>query len=205
MGIVKDRLIIACRETAYFLEARNMKELIEKISNTVEKKKVRSLCNKISKKCSFKSENDLRNISALATWLYIYGYYEEMIEVCDLLKEVPFTGNYNLWFASDMVMCLKSRVYRERGLIKESQVLIEKINEHRHPELYENLVDSYERKMDINIAEELKNRPKSLAEGWRFSKLQFAIRFREAGKFPVSDEKFENDIIELVSILRQVK
>lgn len=182
-----------------------MEELIKKIINTVEKKKVKSLCNKILKKCSFKSENDLRNISALATWLYIYGYYDEMIEVCDLLKDMTFTGNYNLWFNFDMVMCLKSRVFRERGLVKESQALIEKINEHRHPELYVNLVDSYERKMDINIAEELKNRPKSLAEGWRFSKLQFAIRFREAGKFPISDEKFENDIQELVSILCQVK
>ncbi len=182
-----------------------MKELIENISDTIEKKKVRSLCNKILKKCSFKSENDLRNISALATWLYIYGYYDEMIEVCDLLKDMTFTGDYNLWFNSDMVMCLKSRVFRERGAIKESQALIEKINEHRHPELYANLVDSYERNMDINIAEELKNRPRSLADRWRFSKLQFAIRFREAGKFPISDERFENDIAELVSILRQVR
>lgn len=30
-----------------------MEELIERISNTVEKKKVKSLCNKILKKCSF--------------------------------------------------------------------------------------------------------------------------------------------------------
>lgn len=182
-----------------------MEELIEKISDTVEKKKVKSFCNKIIKKCSFKSENDLRNISSLATWLYIYSYYDEMIEVCNLVKDMEFTGNYNIWFIPDMTMCLKSRVLRERGLIKESQVLIDKVNEYRHPELYANLVDSYERKMDINIAEELKKRPKSLAEGWRFSKLQFAIRFRETGKFPIPDEKFENDIQELVYILRQVK
>ena len=55
------------------------------------------------------------------------------------------------------------------------------------------------------FAQELKNRSKSLAERWRFSKLQFAIRFREAGKFPIPDEKFEKDIQELVDILRQVK
>lgn len=182
-----------------------MEELIEKINSTVEKKKVKSLCNKNIKKCSFKSENDLRNISSLATWLYIYGYYDEMIEVCDLVKDMEFTGNYNLWFVPDMTMCLKSRVLRERGLLGESQALIDKINEYRHPELYANLVKSYEVNYDVSIAEELKNRPRSLAENSRFGKLQFAIRYREAGKFPISDERFENDIQELVSILSQVK
>jgi hypothetical protein len=182
-----------------------LEELIERIGNIVDKKKVKSLCNKILKKCSFKSENDLRNISSLATWLYIYGFYNEMIEVCDLVKDVEFSGNYNLWFVPDMTMCLKARVFRERGMNKEAQILIEKVNQFRHPELYKNLVDSYERKMDINIAEELKNNPKSLAEIWRFSKLQFAVRFREAGSFPIPDEKFDNDIQELVAILKQVK
>jgi hypothetical protein len=182
-----------------------MNELIERIIDTIDKKKVKSLCSKILKKCSFKSSRDLQNISALATWLYVYEYYDEMLEVCDLLKDMEFTGNYDIWFNPDMVMCLKSRVYRERGLEEESQRLIDKINEHRHPELYVNLVDSYLKTYDINIAEELKNRPRSLADGWRFCKLQSAIRYREAGKFPVPDEKFEEDIRELVSILRQVK
>ncbi len=182
-----------------------MEELIEKICNNIEKKKVKSLCNKILKKCSFKSENDLRNISSLATWLYIYGFYDEMIEVCDLVKDIEFSGNYNLWFIPDLTMCLKSRVLRERGMNEESKILIDKVNKYRHPELYENLVDSYERKMDINIAEELKNRPKSVAEVWRFSKLQFAVRFREAGNFPIPDEKFDEDIRDIVAILKQVK
>ena len=186
-------------------EVLDMVELIEKISNTVEKKKVKCLCNKILKKCSFKSENDLKNISSLATWLYIYGYYDEMIEVCDLVKDMEFTGNYNLWFVPDVTMCLKSRVLRERGVLDESQALIDKVNEYRHPELYVKLVKGYEVNYDISIAQELANRPKSLAENSRFGKLQFAIRFREAGKFPISDERFENDIQELVSILALVK
>ena len=182
-----------------------VKNLIEEIRDTVDKKKVKSLCNKILKKCNFKSEKDLQNISALATWLYVYEYYDEMLEVCDLLRDMEFSGDYNIWFNPDMVMCLKSRVLRKRGLIQESQVIIDKINEHRHPGLYENLVDSYEVDMDINIAEELKNRPKSLADGWHFCKLQSAIRYREAGSFPIPDETFDNDIRELVAILKQVK
>ena len=71
-----------------------MQETIERIRLTVNKKKVQSYCNKILKKCSFKSANDLGNISSLATWLYIYGFYDEMLEVCDLLKDMTFAGDY---------------------------------------------------------------------------------------------------------------
>ena len=182
-----------------------MEELIKKIQNSIEKKTINSLCNKILKKCSFKSERDLQNISTLATWLYIYGYYDEMIDVCDLLKNMTFNGNYNLWVNPDITMCLKSRVYREQGKVEQSKELIEKINEHRHPELYKNLVNWYTNTLNKNIEEELKDRPRSVAEGWRLCKLQNAIRYREAGKFPISDEELEKDIEELISILQQVK
>lgn len=167
-----------------------MEELITRILNTIDKKKVKSLCNRILKKCSFKSENDLRNISSLATWLYIYGYYEEMIEVCDLVKDMEFAGDYDIWFIPEMTMCLKARVFRERGMLKEAQALIDKINEHRDPSLYVNLVDMYEENMDENIAEEIENHPKSLAYEWRFCKLQFAINYREPGEFPIADDKY---------------
>ncbi len=48
-----------------------MQEIIEAIMNTVDKKKVQSLCRKILKKCSVKSKNDLSNVTDLATWLLI--------------------------------------------------------------------------------------------------------------------------------------
>ena len=182
-----------------------MTELIENIRDTIDKKKVKSYCNKKLKKCSFKSERDLQNISGLATWLYIYGYYDEMIAVCDLVKDMEFEGDYDIWFVPEMTMCLKARVFRERGMLREAQILVDKINEHRDPGLYVNLVDIYEENMDENIAEELKNRPRSLADGWRLCKLQFAINYREPGGFPIPDEKFDNDIQELTAILRQVK
>ena len=76
-----------------------MTELIERISITVDKKKVRSYCNKILKKCSFKSSRDLQNISALATWLYIYGYYDEMITLMRNLLGQALKTNSSLYFA----------------------------------------------------------------------------------------------------------
>ena len=45
-------------------QARNA--LMESIKAKIDKKNVQSLCNKILKKCSFKSETDLDNISNLA-------------------------------------------------------------------------------------------------------------------------------------------
>ncbi len=74
-----------------------MQEIIENIMSTVDKKKVQSLCKKILKKCSFRSRNDLSNVSDLATWLYIYGCYEEALAVCNLLSGIEFSGNYKIW------------------------------------------------------------------------------------------------------------
>mgnify|MGYP005949988755 FL=1 len=91
-----------------------MQEIIENIMGTVNKKKVQSLCKKILKKCSFKSKNDLANVSDLATWLYIYEYYDEAIAVCDLLLDLEFTGNYSIWWHADYTACLKARILREK-------------------------------------------------------------------------------------------
>ena len=86
-----------------------MEELIQ---NEIDKKKVQSLCKKILKKCSFNSERDLGNITDLATWLYIYGEEDKAVKVCELLENMEFTGNYNLWDAVDMTQCLKARICR---------------------------------------------------------------------------------------------
>ena len=93
-----------------------MQEIIENIMGTVNKKKVQSLCKKILKKCSFKSKNDLVNVSDLATWLYIYEYYDEAIAVCDLLLDLEFTGNYTIWWHADYIACLKARILREKNI-----------------------------------------------------------------------------------------
>ena len=70
-----------------------MEELINSIMAAVNKKKVQSYCKKILKKCSFKSKNDLDNVIILATWLYIYGYYDEAVSICDALSCITFDGN----------------------------------------------------------------------------------------------------------------
>ena len=131
-----------------------MEEVIKGIQQKVDKKKVQSLCNKVLKKCSFNSQNDLCNLLDIAYWCYIFEYYDEAIQVCDLFNDMQFTGNYNLWSSADGALCLKSRILRERGEIEESKKLVERINEHRHPELYVNNIKWYRETLNINIKSE---------------------------------------------------
>ncbi|HBZ52442.1 MAG TPA: hypothetical protein DEO82_01580 [Eubacterium sp.] len=185
-------------------QARNA--LMESIKAKIDKKNVQSLCNKILKKCSFKSETDLDNISNLAVWLYIYECYDEMFAVCDLVKDYKFANDYFLWDCPDTCMCLMARVYREQGELDKAKMLIVKVNEHRAPELYCNLADSFD-EMDAGLERFIKEFPKKKAaiEWQHFYKLAFDIHYREPGGFPISDEKFEEDIKRILVILREVK
>ena len=141
-----------------------MQEIIERIMDTVDKKKVQSCCKKILKKCSFGSVRDLDNITELATWLYIYGSYEEAIEVCEILKDVEFTGDYSIWWRVEYCYCLKARILRGTGNLEERQELLDKINSHRHPELYANGVNWYRTTLNENIKEEIEESPRMLRE-----------------------------------------
>ena len=182
-----------------------MQEVITGIQQKVEKKAVQSLCKKVLKKCSFNSQSDLNNLEDIAYWLYVFEYYDEAIQVCDLFNEMQFTGNYSLWSAADGAFCLKSRILRERGELEESKKLVERINEHRHPELYINTVEWYRETLNINIKSDDEYHTKGIYPGWRFVKLKVAVKDREAGNYPIPDEEFEHDIAELLTYLKQAK
>ena len=182
-----------------------MDELINRIMTSVPKKKVQSLCKKILKKCSFKSKSDLDNVIILATWLYIYGYQDEAAEVCDLLSGMSFTGNYDLLDRADYAACLKARILRERGIEENREELLQRVNEHRNPELYPNLVDYYRKTLNLNIESDDRYHPGKVNDFWRINKLISAIKYREAGGHPIPDEEFEKDIAELISILQTMK
>lgn len=172
-----------------------MQKTIEKIMNTVDRKKVQSCCKKALKKCSFKSANDLANITDLATWLYIYGYYEEAASVCDLLSEVEFNGNYNIWWQIEYSYCLKSRILREQCKDEESKMLSEIINRHRDPKLYGNLINWYRVTLNKNISSEEKDSPKNFGYVWRIIKIKHAIKIEtniEQKLDQMTDELYNN-------------
>ena len=182
-----------------------MEELISRIIADISKKKVQSYCKKILKKCSLKSKNDLDNIIILATWLYIYGYEDEACGVCDLLSEIVFTGNYDIWDRADYAACLKARILREKGIEQGREELLRRVNEHRDPNLYPNTVDYYRKTINLNIERDDKYHPGKVYDFWRINKLIKAVEYREAGGYPIPDDELEQDIEELIKILGTVK
>ena len=132
--------------------------------------------------------------------------YEEAIKVCDIIKEVQFDGNYTLWFYIDILYCIKARILREHANITKSKEIINFINQYRTPELYENDMDWFLNTLDLNIKNSIEQfHSKAMARDWRLNKLIYAVRYREAGQFPVSDDELEDIIKEQVAFLSKLK
>lgn len=168
-------------------------------------KKVFKATVKNLKKCSMKSAKDTGLITELAIWLYVYDYKSEAVSVCDLFKNESFDVNYTLWDSIDHAWCLKARILREQKDLDESQKIIEFVNQYRRPELYKNGVDWFLKTLDINIQSNLEERCKAVAKSWSLLKLELAIAYREAGKYPVSNNELELIIKELKDLLSKEK
>lgn len=181
-----------------------MEELVNRIMADIDKKKVQSYCKKILKKCNLKSKGDLDNIIILATWLYIYGYKDDAVCVCDTLSDIVFNGNYDIWDRADYAFCLRARILREKGIEQERNELLWRVNEHRKPDLYPNSVDYYRKTINLNIESDDRSHPGKVNDFWRINKLIKAIKYREAGGYPVPDDELDKDIEELVSVLGKV-
>lgn len=183
-----------------------MTETIQNIMNSTDKKRIQSYCKKVLKKCSFKSAKDMKNLSGLVIWLYIYEMYDEILNIVELIKDVQFTGNYTLWEGFDTIYSFKARVLRERGELEEAKEIIDFVNQYRAPHLYCNLVDWFNNTLELNIKNAIEQfNSKANAIAWREVKLECAVRYREAGQFPISDDELEKVIHEQIEILSKEK
>ena len=117
-----------------------MNTLLENIANNIPKKNIQSLTKKLLKKCNLKSMKDIENLQDLALWLYIYNYYDEAIQICNLVQDVEFDGNYTFWNYIDSLHCIKARILREKGMRSDAKKLIKFVNTYRdpkhHPQYY---------------------------------------------------------------------
>ena len=74
----------------------------------------------------------MSNVVNLAVWLYIYGYLEEAVEICDIIGDLEFTGNYTLLDYTDIALCLKARIMREQENYDCRDMILQKVNEHSY-------------------------------------------------------------------------
>ena len=100
----------------------------------------------------------------------------------ELIQEIMLNINKKdtLWSNIDHAYCLKARIFREMGKVKESQEIITFVNKYRHPELYINGVEWFTKTIDVNIQSNLDANSKARARSWRLLKLEEAIAHREA-------------------------
>lgn len=122
-----------------------------------------------------------------------------------ILKKCSMKSAKDTGLITELAMCLKARILREQGDLNESKQIIEFVNQYRKPELYKNGVDWFLNTLDINIQSNLEENCKAGAKSWRLLKLELAIAYREAGKYPVSDDELEMIIKELKELLSKEK
>lgn len=197
-----------------------MTELLENIKSEYSKKIIISLCNKLQKKCSFNSENDIRNLKNLVFWLYILGDTENSRRLIDLTANVVFNGKYNIWDYIHGMWALKARILREKGDTAEAQKIIgaiiandltpnkyittfEEMRNHRADQIkrttYEGI--GYKEKIESDLSDGDVNG----ANIWRFGSMVKYIRYKEEGVYPdliEKDDLIEKEIQEFIEILR---
>ncbi len=183
-----------------------MQETIQNIMDLTDKKSIHYYGKKLLKKCSFKSSKDMGYLSGIVIWLYICGMYDEIFKIVELIKDIKFTGNYTLWDNFDSIYCFKARILRENGKLEEAKEIIDFVNQYRAPDLYCNVARWFNTTLETNIRaaiEEFHSKSKEIA--WREVKLDCAVRYREAGQFPISDDELEKIIHEQIEILSKEK
>ena len=177
------------------LEEHN-KNPISKVYDTIVKP-----CKQLIQKCSCKSASDMRSLRSLTYWLYIFGYKELALEICELALNTDFSFEYEVDGIADMY-----------GL--EIRIARELFNENRSRSIPTNLIDFYFSK---KIKRELVY-PKILREyeiassNGRFTETEMLralynmIGKRETGLFSHLNEygdEIEKSIADYISYLRE--
>ena len=107
-----------------------MDGLFEEIAGGCDNKKVKSLCNKLGKKLSFKKMGDVESLCHLAYWLYILERKEMAKRCVALTHSLQFDGNYNVWSFVHSMWGLEIRMLREEGKNAEADAICVAIDGH---------------------------------------------------------------------------
>ena len=92
-----------------------LKKVLEEYDKRPTSKKYNLIvkpCKQLIQKCSCMSASDMRKLSSLAYWLYIFKYKELSLEICELVHDTDFTVEYEVDGIANMCG-LEIRIARE--------------------------------------------------------------------------------------------
>lgn len=165
--------------------------LFETIQAQHTEKPIVSMCKKLIKKCSFNSGADIQNLCHLAYWLYVYGYEDDALLVCETTHDAdyPGKGGFNVWDFIIYMWGLEAHIMKCRNLTEEAAERIKKMDdlwlltstapEHEEARRNRFTVDSCSYEKEISNAA-----TSSAANRWRFLALFKLIGYGTTGLFP---------------------
>lgn len=102
--------------------------LLLEIEQKCPKKKVISCCNKLRKKCSYKSGASMEVLCELAYWLHVYGFADEVFEIAAQTHKIPFVQDFRVWTWIFHIWGLEIRILKERGCSEKAEDIISKMD-----------------------------------------------------------------------------
>ncbi|NRT72107.1 DUF6707 family protein [Clostridium beijerinckii] len=105
-----------------------MNNVFNDIIDKYNKKHILRLCDKLIKRCSFKSCNDLELLVKLGTWMYIYKDFDNALIIFSLTDNLDFNGNWDIWNEIYSCQILKAKIYSDLNEKKTSENIKKNLN-----------------------------------------------------------------------------
>ena len=134
---------------------------VDQVIKCCSKKSINSIAKKILKKAglvepiskrkfSLQSKKDVEEVYLLAAYLYIFEEYDLCYSVCNILKNVCCTGDYDIWYFVRRCRTMQSAILRINGDNETAKLIIDTLLLHETPELYMNAWKvTYENAQDL--------------------------------------------------------
>lgn len=165
-------------------------KVFEIIQGKYAEKKITSLCKKLIKKCSFDSGADVQNLCHLAYWLFVLGYNEDALVVCELTHNVnyPGKGGYNVWDFIMYIWGLEVHILKNDDRLDEAKSRIDKMNAIWMLEPMGKFEEERRNRFTLSVCSREKEiinaTSETSANKWKFLALFHLIGYGSTGLFP---------------------
>lgn len=176
-------------------------DIIKALIDSCEIKMIVRNCNRYLKKYSERSYKDIGNLVELVVLLYIFDMYTEAIAVCDILRNIKFTGNYTIWSQVINARFVVARILLERHNEDKSINIVDEHLSYLNPSLYQSQADMLEDIYERNVRHAS---TKASIISAKLLKIELLIRHSMTPGFTIKKEILDKEIVELKAELRNM-